>query len=107
MFGSNEEFASDVRDWGIDTRSMERSVVDEALPSCGAFIRHEHDASSRMAAADRLAELVHHLGDVPLQRARRAVQHSDKTCAQYDPLSIVAAALVQLRRDSQRCLGLV
>lgn len=53
----------------------------------------------RRAASNRLAELVHHLGGVPMRDARRAVQHTDTNCDD-DPLSIVAAALLELRRDA-------
>jgi len=53
----------------------------------------------------RLAELVHHLGGVPVGEARRAIRRSGQTCPQDDPLDIVAAALIQLRQDSPRCLS--
>lgn len=55
------------------------------------------------AAPDRLAELVHHLSDASLHEARRAVRHANETCKNRDPLLVVAAALVQIRRDGRRC----
>lgn len=55
------------------------------------------------ATPDRLAELVHHLSDAPLHEARRAIRHTHKTCNDHDPLSVVAAALVQLRRNERQC----
>ena len=56
----------------------------------------------RKATPDRLAELVYHLGDVPLREARRAVHRTGQVSDCHDPLSIVAAALVQLRRDANQ-----
>lgn len=47
---------------------------------------------------DRLAEFVHHLGDVPMRDARRAVHHCEARTD--DPLSVVAAALLTLRREA-------
>lgn len=60
----------------------------------------------RRSTPDRLAELVHHLGGVPMRDARRAVQRTDHT-ADNDPLSIVAAALLELRQNTtqNRCIG--
>jgi len=49
---------------------------------------------------DRLAEFVHHLGGVPMPDARRAVHHCDAP-VDDDPLAVVAAALLALRRDTE------
>ena len=50
---------------------------------------------------DRLAELVHHLGEVPLTEARRAILQTGADRDHLDPLSVVAGALVQLRREAR------
>lgn len=62
-------------------------------------------ASVSATPADRLAELVHHLGAVPMAEAHRAIRRSGHEFGEDDPLSLVAGALVQLRRDSLRCVA--
>ncbi len=53
-------------------------------------------------STDRLAELVQHLGDVSLLEARQAVELVPEPANRLDPLSVVAAALVHLRRNRYR-----
>ena len=72
---------------------------------------HEHDVPvfstggvpMETTRRDRLAEFVHHLGDVPMPDARRAV-HRCGASIDNDPLSVVAAALLILRRESENLL---
>ncbi len=82
-----------------DSRAFGSSAV-----SSGHSARGDEGAATpiRKASPDRLAELVYHLGDVPLVEARRAVRRTGQAGDSHDPLSIVAAALVQLRRDADR-----
>lgn len=95
MFNTNETLGSsnvrfDRRTAGQHTNAS----ADDAIPI-------------RRATPGRLADLVHHLGGVPLRDARRAVDHTETTCTDHDPLSIVAAALIELRRgtDQNRYIG--
>ena len=54
---------------------------------------------------DRLAELVHHLSDAPLSDARRAVQRHRPAGDVADPLTVVAAAMVELRNERPRVVA--
>lgn len=80
------------------------STVDPS--SIVITIEPEHSAVIRRASPHRLAELVHHLSDASVSEARRAVHQTNATCDERDPLTIVAAALLQLRRDARRCTTL-
>ncbi len=61
--------------------------------------------SIQRASLHRLAELVHHLSDVPETEARCAVRLTGHACDSEDPLSIVAAALIELRRKTHGCIS--
>jgi len=89
MFRHNEVFGS----MKIEAGSTLISSGDSARPSKQRALPH------------RLAELVHHLSDAPVGEARRAVHLSGQDSDLGDPLSIVAAALVQLRHNPSRCVG--
>lgn len=49
--------------------------------------------------SERLADLVHHLCEVPMSEARRAIHHNALAHRSDDPLAVVAGALVQLRNE--------
>ena len=49
--------------------------------------------------SERLADLVHHLSEVPMSEARRAVHHNALAGKTDDPLAVIAGALVQLRNE--------
>ena len=60
---------------------------------------------TRGASRERLADLVHHLGDVPLSKARRAVRSNAVAARTDDPLEVIAGALVQLRNERHTILA--
>jgi len=93
MFGQNEAFGSNE----VNRTSTTITIGREQAHGYAAII------PIRRASPDRLAELVHHLGDVPVSDARRVIRRTGKTCDEHDPLTIVAGALLQLRREAERC----
>ncbi len=61
----------------------------------------DSDDSARQpdTPSERLADLVHHLCEVPMSDARRAIHHNAHAGKTSDPLAVVAGAVVQLKNE--------